>query len=63
MDNKTYTLLVFTPGKTVPQVAIRWLLQKKSVPSVVIGVRTLAQLEDNMLAATGWELSKQEVRA
>lgn len=45
----------------MPQVALRWLLQKPSVPSVVIGVRTLEQLESNMGAAGGWELSKDEV--
>ncbi len=44
------------------QVALRWLLQKPFVPSVVIGARTLEQLEDNMGAATGWELTAEEVR-
>ncbi|KAJ8309918.1 hypothetical protein KUTeg_011783 [Tegillarca granosa] len=34
-------------GKTVPQVALRWLLQKDFVASVVIGVRSIKQLEDN----------------
>ncbi len=43
------------------QVALRWTLQKSYIPSVVIGVRTLEQLEDNMGAAVGWSLTGQEV--
>ncbi|MFN4895500.1 MAG: aldo/keto reductase [Pseudomonadota bacterium] len=34
------------------QVAIRWLMQKAGVTSPIIGARTLAQLEDNVQAAT-----------
>lgn len=48
--------------KTVAQVAIRWLLQQKVVSSVVIGVTSLQQLEDNMGAAAGWQLSDKEVK-
>ena len=39
----------------------RWLLEQPNVPSVIIGVKTLAQLEDN-LGAVGWKLSPQQVR-
>jgi aryl-alcohol dehydrogenase-like predicted oxidoreductase len=38
-------------GATVAQVAIRWLLQKRSVASVVIGAKSVAQLNDNLGAA------------
>ena len=38
-------------GATVPQVAIRWLLQKRVVTAVVIGAKSVAQLEDNLGAA------------
>ena len=38
----------------------RWLLEKKNVPSVVIGVKNLSQLEDN-LGAVGWSLSKDDM--
>lgn len=38
-------------GATVPQVAIAWLLAKPVVSSVIIGVRTMSQLEDNLGAA------------
>jgi len=36
---------------TVSQVAISWLLAQPCVSSVVIGARTLAQLEDNLRSA------------
>ncbi|XP_078697297.1 1-deoxyxylulose-5-phosphate synthase YajO-like [Branchiostoma floridae x Branchiostoma belcheri] len=48
-------------GKSVAQVSLRWLLQKDTVPSVIIGVKTLQQLEDNMGAAAGWELTQQQM--
>jgi aryl-alcohol dehydrogenase-like predicted oxidoreductase len=38
-------------GGSVAQVAIRWLLQKGCVPSVVIGAKSVAQLADNVGAA------------
>lgn len=44
-----------------PKVAIRWLLQKPNVPSVVIGAKTLSQLQDN-LGAVSFELSSQEMK-
>ncbi|XP_046577483.1 aldo-keto reductase dtxS3-like, partial [Haliotis rubra] len=48
-------------GKSVSQVALRWLLQKALVPAVLIGVTSLAHLEDNMGAGTGWKLSVEEM--
>lgn len=39
------------PGATASQVALAWLLSRPTVASVVLGVRTLAQLEDNLGAA------------
>ncbi|XP_035696780.1 uncharacterized protein LOC118430178 [Branchiostoma floridae] len=48
-------------GKSVAQVSLRWLLQKDVVSSVIIGVKTLQQLEDNMGAADGWELTQQQM--
>ena len=46
--------------KTCSQVAIRWLLQKDVVPSVIVGVTSSKQLKDN-LGANGWALSKDQV--
>ncbi|TFF92063.1 aldo/keto reductase, partial [Candidatus Thorarchaeota archaeon] len=36
---------------THPQIALSWLLAQPAVSSVIIGVRTMAQLEDNLKAA------------
>ena len=41
--------------------AIRWLLQQDIVTSVVVGATSVDQLEENIGAAKGWELSPQEV--
>ena len=47
-------------GKTVPQVALNWLLQRPTVSTVIIGARNEEQLRQN-LGAVGWSLSKQQV--
>jgi aryl-alcohol dehydrogenase-like predicted oxidoreductase len=47
---------------SVPQVAIAWLLNKKSVSSVLLGATKLTQLEEN-LAAMHLRLSAQDVAA
>ncbi len=49
-------------GKTVPQVALNWLLQRPSVSNVVIGARNEAQLRQN-LGAIGWALTAAQVAA
>ncbi|KAK3773999.1 hypothetical protein RRG08_030081 [Elysia crispata] len=48
-------------GRSVAQVAIRWLLQKDVTTSVIIGATSFAQLNDNMGAANGWSLSQAEM--
>jgi aryl-alcohol dehydrogenase-like predicted oxidoreductase len=47
-------------GKSVPQVAINWLLQRPTVSSVLIGARNEAQLIDN-LGAVGWQLAAEHM--
>ncbi|XXX80973.1 aldo/keto reductase [Sorangium sp. So ce134] len=47
-------------GKTVPQVAINWLLQRPSVANVIIGARNEEQLRQN-LGAVGWTLTPEQV--
>jgi aryl-alcohol dehydrogenase-like predicted oxidoreductase len=49
-------------GKTVPQIAINWLLQRPTVSSVIIGARNEEQLLQN-LAAVGWSLTPAQVTA
>jgi len=38
-------------GATVPQVALAWLLSRPAVTSVIIGAKSMAQLNDNLGAA------------
>jgi aryl-alcohol dehydrogenase-like predicted oxidoreductase len=47
-------------GRTVPQVALNWLLRRPTVSSVIIGARDATQLSDN-LGAVGWVLSDDQV--
>jgi aryl-alcohol dehydrogenase-like predicted oxidoreductase len=47
-------------GKTVPQIALNWLLQRPTVSTLVIGARTEEQLRAN-LGALGWKLSAEQV--
>lgn len=49
-------------GKTVPQIALNWLLQRPTVSSVIIGARNEEQLRDN-LGAEGWQLTGQQIAA
>jgi aryl-alcohol dehydrogenase-like predicted oxidoreductase len=47
-------------GKTVPQVALNWLLQRPTVSNVIIGARNEEQLRQN-LGAVGWSLTRDQV--
>lgn len=47
-------------GKTVPQIALNWLLQRPSVATLVIGARNEEQLRQN-LGAVGWKLSTEHI--
>jgi aryl-alcohol dehydrogenase-like predicted oxidoreductase len=47
-------------GKSVPQIAINWLLGRPTVSSVIIGARNEAQLRQN-LGAVGWSLDKEQI--
>jgi aryl-alcohol dehydrogenase-like predicted oxidoreductase len=47
-------------GKTVPQIALNWLLQRPTVATVLIGARDEAQLRQN-LGAVGWNLTPEQV--
>ena len=46
--------------KTVPQVALNWLLQRPTVSTIIVGARTAEQLQQN-LGAIGWNLTKEQV--
>ncbi|HEX3316066.1 MAG TPA: aldo/keto reductase, partial [Gemmataceae bacterium] len=47
-------------GKSVPQIALNWLLQRPSVSTVIIGARNEEQLRQN-LAAVGWNLTPAQM--
>lgn len=47
-------------GKSVPQVALNWLLQRPTVANVIIGARNEEQLRQN-LGAVGWDLTPEQV--
>lgn len=46
--------------RSVPQVALAWLLSRPSISTVVIGARTEPQLLDN-LGAVGWSLTQEQI--
>jgi aryl-alcohol dehydrogenase-like predicted oxidoreductase len=48
-------------GRTIPQIAINWLLQRPTVATVVLGARNEEQLRDN-LGAVGWALTPAQIK-
>ncbi len=48
-------------GKTVPQIALNWLLRRPTVATVIVGARDEKQLKDN-LGAVGWSLTPDQVK-
>ncbi|XP_023932422.1 uncharacterized protein LOC106160668 [Lingula anatina] len=67
-NDRTWTLLEAMErmgkeqGKTVAQVALCWLYQRPTVSAVIIGATKISQLEDNIGASTGWELSQEQMQ-
>jgi aryl-alcohol dehydrogenase-like predicted oxidoreductase len=53
--------LTHETGKTIPQIALNWLLQRPSVSTVVIGARNEEQLRQN-LGAVGWSLTPEQMQ-
>jgi aryl-alcohol dehydrogenase-like predicted oxidoreductase len=47
-------------GKSVPQIALNWLLQRPTVANVIVGARNEEQLRQN-LGAIGWNLTPDQV--
>jgi aryl-alcohol dehydrogenase-like predicted oxidoreductase len=47
-------------GKSLPQIALNWLLQRPTVSTIVIGARNEEQLKQN-LGAVGWNLAPEQV--
>ena len=65
-DDKLYVVMdvldaiAMETGKTVPQIALNWVLGRPSVATVIIGARNATQLRDN-LGATGWALTPDQI--
>ncbi|GGN73400.1 aldo/keto reductase [Nocardia rhizosphaerihabitans] len=49
-------------GRSVPQIALNWLLTRPTVATVLIGARNEEQLRQN-LGAVGWQLDPEHVAA
>ena len=47
-------------GKTVPQIALNWLLQRPTISTLIIGARNEEQLKAN-LGAVGWKLTTEQM--
>jgi aryl-alcohol dehydrogenase-like predicted oxidoreductase len=47
-------------GRTIAQISINWLLQKRTVANVIIGARNEKQLVEN-LGAVGWTLTSEQI--
>jgi aryl-alcohol dehydrogenase-like predicted oxidoreductase len=47
-------------GKTVPQIALNWLLTRPTVSTLIIGARDEKQLKAN-LASVGWTLTPEQI--
>ena len=47
-------------GKSVPQIALNWVLRRPTVSTVIIGARNEDQLKQN-LGAIGWQLTPDQI--
>jgi aryl-alcohol dehydrogenase-like predicted oxidoreductase len=47
-------------GKSIPQIALNWLLRRPTVSSLIIGARNEEQLRQN-LGSVGWNLSPEQI--
>jgi aryl-alcohol dehydrogenase-like predicted oxidoreductase len=47
-------------GKSIPQIALNWLLRRPTVSSIILGARNEQQLRDN-LGAEDWSLTTEQV--
>ncbi|MEC3947855.1 aldo/keto reductase [Sphingobium sp. HWE2-09] len=53
-------ILAEETGKTIPQIALNWLLRRPTVATVIVGARNEEQLVENAGAA-GWALNEDQV--
>ena len=48
-------------GRSVAQISLRWLMQRPTVSSLVVGARNEEQLKEN-LSAVGWDLAMDQMK-
>ena len=56
----TLDIIAQETGKSIPQIALNWLLQRPTVANVIIGARNEEQLRQN-LGAVDWNLTKEQI--
>ena len=49
-------------NQSLSQLALAWVLNNKAVTSALIGVRTVAQLKDNLAALNNLKFTKDEIK-
>ena len=49
-------------GQSLSQLALAWVLNNKAVTSALIGVRSVAQLKDNLAALNNLKFTKDELK-
>ena len=54
-------LIAQETDKSIPQIALNWLLHRPSVANIIVGARDEKQLKEN-LGATGWSLTADQIR-
>ncbi len=52
--------IAFETGKTIPQVALNWVLRRPTVSTIIFGARNEDQFREN-LGAVGWSLTADQV--
>jgi L-glyceraldehyde 3-phosphate reductase len=50
-------------GQTLPQLALAWVLRRPELTSALIGIRTPAQLQDNLGALSNLDFAPEEIAA
>lgn len=48
-------------GKTIAQTALKWILHRQNISSVIIGARNIEQLTENA-GTSGWDLTSDDVQ-
>lgn len=50
-------------GQTLPQLALAWVLRRPELTSALVGIRTVAQLQDNLGSRSNLDFAAEELAA